>query len=389
MADRPTTIPTWATDTTYTSGVGDGNPTKLTPSASVQTQGYNWQDQLPAPFYNWQLNLIGKWLENLAKQSALLKAANALGPMDINTGSTWEQIQIGIKYSSTTDSFFLVADDGTDLVIYESAEGHIWDVGDSPAHADAVFACAIGIDDDNDRIMIGAGTTCQTKSGIARTGFSGATSFTNSVFDIIYVERLGLWVAGVGDPTSGIETSDDFGATWTQRATSGVFVTTLIDTGTTLVGLGDGAGGEVVYSTDGTSWTAVDTAANALYHGAYEPVNGIIVAANETLVLLSDDDGATWSDITPAVGFFQESPTVVVEADYIMLITNSFSGENTGIALVSTDLGATWDAGPSPYLRIDFAGYLGARIAKHPSGYWVAGLVDSANDLLAYRYFAG
>lgn len=62
----PSTVPTWATDATFTSGPKSGSPTKITPSSGAQAQGEVPGDSYRAERHNWLFNLVCGWLAWLA-----------------------------------------------------------------------------------------------------------------------------------------------------------------------------------------------------------------------------------------------------------------------------------------------------------------------------------
>jgi hypothetical protein len=67
MQKRPTgTLPTWATDATYTSGVDTGNDTKLEPLSGEKAQGYSRSARPPARKWNWLLNKLGAFVDYLS-----------------------------------------------------------------------------------------------------------------------------------------------------------------------------------------------------------------------------------------------------------------------------------------------------------------------------------
>lgn len=62
MADRPTSLPVWATDTNFTNGPDVGNPTKEEPSAGQKAEGHVPDTRPAAQFQNWWQNLVYSWL---------------------------------------------------------------------------------------------------------------------------------------------------------------------------------------------------------------------------------------------------------------------------------------------------------------------------------------
>src|SRR5574343_264190 len=64
---RPSTLPTWATDTNYAAGTDpwSGTATKSEPSAGVKAKGQLPKTGYNAQHYNWLLNTFGEWTEYL------------------------------------------------------------------------------------------------------------------------------------------------------------------------------------------------------------------------------------------------------------------------------------------------------------------------------------
>lgn len=62
---KPTTVPTWATDTNYDASgkPWNGTPTKVDPVTALKEQGYAPADKPTAQTMNHQLNLIGQWIK--------------------------------------------------------------------------------------------------------------------------------------------------------------------------------------------------------------------------------------------------------------------------------------------------------------------------------------
>lgn len=63
---RPSSVPTWATNTNYTGGPASGTPSKVAPSGSAQAEGWEPNQKPGAQNQNWWQNLVGQWLNWLA-----------------------------------------------------------------------------------------------------------------------------------------------------------------------------------------------------------------------------------------------------------------------------------------------------------------------------------
>ena len=59
---KPGTVPTWATDATYTRPDISGDANKVAPSSGKITQGFEPDEKPSAEIWNHRLNLIGQWL---------------------------------------------------------------------------------------------------------------------------------------------------------------------------------------------------------------------------------------------------------------------------------------------------------------------------------------
>lgn len=66
MSAKPVTVPTWATNTNYSTGDYAGGPTKVAPSAGVRQDGHMPDTPPLAEHENYDRNLIGAWLQYLS-----------------------------------------------------------------------------------------------------------------------------------------------------------------------------------------------------------------------------------------------------------------------------------------------------------------------------------
>lgn len=89
---KPATLPTWATDTNYSSGPDNGTPTKATPSA-----GYIAQGQVPGNFFgsqywNWLLFWVCSWLSWINTRGTPTTRTKVL-PIDLPLAyATWPPV---------------------------------------------------------------------------------------------------------------------------------------------------------------------------------------------------------------------------------------------------------------------------------------------------------
>ncbi len=82
---RPTTYPTWATNTNYASGPAAGTPTKVTPSAGQIADGWRPQEAPPATQENWWHGFVGDWVTWLDSGSLSRAAIKALTDVTLGT----------------------------------------------------------------------------------------------------------------------------------------------------------------------------------------------------------------------------------------------------------------------------------------------------------------
>ncbi len=218
-----------------------------------------------------------------------------------------------------------------------------------------------------------------------------------------------------GSPLSGLYTSTDGGAHWTQNIATMGFADVVIDpnndqnvyagsyvsnnagatwapsatapTDFTVIAVAPansqvmwgvryaGIDGDLWTSTDqGASWSQVSSMpyGNSVYNGAYDPSTPTTVYAASTAfgVLKSTDGGATWAESTAGLAGVLPFDILADSTGAIYMGT-----EGTGI-FKSTDGGFTWamkDAGVS--------------VASGTSGIWVQDLVESSTE--GALYFTG
>jgi len=65
MSTKPTDLPTWATDATYSSGPESGEDTKIEPSAGFQAEGFKPATYPRPEHFNWYMNLVYLWAQYL------------------------------------------------------------------------------------------------------------------------------------------------------------------------------------------------------------------------------------------------------------------------------------------------------------------------------------
>ena len=81
MGVKPTSVPTWATDTNYTGGVEAGTPTKVAPTAGRQAEGWEPAAKPPAQEFKWRKKLVYLW--TLFLNQLFTDGGGATGNLDV------------------------------------------------------------------------------------------------------------------------------------------------------------------------------------------------------------------------------------------------------------------------------------------------------------------
>lgn len=85
----PEKLPTWATDAVFASpgDPWDGDPTKVEPPAGKLAEGWEPTEEPPAEFLNWWKNLVGRWIEEVARRSVRTLVPSAFNPTGVWPGA--------------------------------------------------------------------------------------------------------------------------------------------------------------------------------------------------------------------------------------------------------------------------------------------------------------
>lgn len=67
MAAKPGSVPTWATDTNFSSGLESGLPTKVAVSSGKRAQGWLPAEEPASTNLNYEQNLLGQWLQYISE----------------------------------------------------------------------------------------------------------------------------------------------------------------------------------------------------------------------------------------------------------------------------------------------------------------------------------
>lgn len=136
MSAKPSAVPSWATDTNYTSGPEIGNPTKVALSLGAKAQGWRPGDPLGAQNLNDWMNDVGEWLQYLNdgafEDNLSVEGSFTAGVAGNVTGTTSAQIggdQLQLGHTFTFTSFTFTADAGSNLL---TKVAHGLRTGDGP-----------------------------------------------------------------------------------------------------------------------------------------------------------------------------------------------------------------------------------------------------------------
>jgi len=199
--------------------------------------------------------------------------------------------------------------------LYSSPDAITWTSRTSQFSTSTIYSVAYG---NGTWVAVGqSGLISSSTDGITWTARTANVS-TNTLLAVIYANSLFVAVgAGANGGTGGITTSTD-GITWTQRSTPTTSVSTLRDVaygGGYYVAVGSANTNNGYYSTNGTSWTVLDTSVGGnqdVTHIKY--VNGVWISLktdlNGSAGINSSTPNTTWStdfsqmaSITSGVGY--------------------------------------------------------------------------------------
>ncbi len=333
MATRPLTVPTWATDETYTAPgeAWDGQPTKVAPAPAKQAEGVEPGERFPADHFNWILNRFGRWAEYLAP----IPLANWTTRTADATSSPTSAVAVASRpWAGERDAFIALLDAGANHIAQRSPAGDGWKDTGSGITGDLFDVAWMG-GSVNRWLLVGAAGRVYYRAGNA----SDATAWTSTgpgsgddFYAVAVNDDADLAVA-VGE-AGRIYTSTD-GATWTSR-TSGTTADLLgvAFGGGLWVAVGNAGGDDfVITSTDGTTWTPAATGTAQINDVVYDAEHELFVFADTTSVRQVTTAGV----VSAVVG--------TLPSDIIALATD---GHGTIVAIdrtsifVSSDAGVTW-----------------------------------------------
>ncbi len=114
---KPSTVPTWATDTNFSSGPASGSPTKVNPAGAPNVvQGSVPGEGAAAEFLNWLFNILCDWIGWVADGSS----AGASDAHLVETDATGETVVRGITATSASGESVTVR--GSDGITYRQGD---------------------------------------------------------------------------------------------------------------------------------------------------------------------------------------------------------------------------------------------------------------------------
>lgn len=112
---RPSALPEWATDPTYTSGPQEGEATRLAPTSGEMAQGFFQGKRPPARKANWLLGLLCDWVKYLSEGSARYGSGSSVAQSPIE----WQNVAVGgEEFSVDSDTAVEVPTAGRYLVAW-------------------------------------------------------------------------------------------------------------------------------------------------------------------------------------------------------------------------------------------------------------------------------
>lgn len=89
MSTKPSAVPTWASDATYTGGSEAGTNTKVEPASGRKAEGWEPAAKPPAQEFNWWWNLVGLWCQYL-NDGALSGAHSIAGTLGVTGAADFD-----------------------------------------------------------------------------------------------------------------------------------------------------------------------------------------------------------------------------------------------------------------------------------------------------------
>lgn len=338
---RPSELPKWATDTTYSSGPFIGQPTKINPAAGVKTQGFYPEAPFAAEHQNWWEGLVGDWAEYLDDQRLLVKeqlvrgalassryevSAAMVGPVPLP--GLPQFVYLGASSLSRRHTLNGSFAGGITPPNFATGSSSIWSFA-----VDPVNYRALGVIDSTSSVATrlarfnanawAAQDLPVSYNGASRVAFIGTKFFVAQANGSVYSSTTGAtgsWSAATALPVNTgyrhFEKSAEGGGVWIgcsavdsggangyvlRTADGGATWSAVLMPGTSpgvwdvaydairsrFVAVGAlGSNGGIWTSTDGTSWTQLSfTISNNDNPAVSSPTIGSIVITQETMVL--------------------------------------------------------------------------------------------------------
>lgn len=353
---RPTNLPLFATDATFTTGAESGTNTKTDPGSTLLARGHYPGLPTLARHQNFWQWLAGEWVEFLDSQRAVVSGAlvrNGLGHAAYE-GAAGVPIplrgacQFPVPASSSSNRIHSPAGWAAGPVVptFATATASLWSGAVDQANARALIAMTStsSIATRLCRFNAGAWATADLPVaylGAARAAFIGANFFVAQANAAIYQSTTGAtgsWSAATALPANTDYRHLDYTAT---NGTVTIGCRSIADTPNAYV---------LRTANGGTTWSAVLVPGSDPYvQGvAWDASRSQFVAVGATSASTSavpavwvSTDGASWTALTVTFSYSVADTLADVVCVRGTLVTLS---QSTGIIHTSSDGGSTWTA---------------------------------------------
>lgn len=346
MSERPTKLPTWATDSAYDAAgkAWDGFDPKLAPPSGLQAEGWEPGFKPNPRVFNWLFNAIGAWLAHLAPIAIvnwLLRTLDASSSPTAVRGvasRSWAQLQ--------PDMLIAICSTSSDGIAQRSSHGDVWVETGSGLTGTLTGVAWMG-GSANLWIITAHGGVISYRAGGATDGTAWTATGPGSGDDFYAVavnDDASLAIA-VGE--NGRLYSSANGTAWTSRTSNSTAHLTSVAFGAgRWVAVGQSPSGDVnlaITSVDGTTWSAILNGNLNIAHVVYDPANEVFVAVHGT--------SGTGVLQVSAAGSVSSSVGTLPFTQCVGLVTDGhgslFAFNNYGLASTSSDAGVTWS---TPYV---------------------------------------
>ncbi|RMH73622.1 MAG: T9SS C-terminal target domain-containing protein [Gemmatimonadetes bacterium] len=217
-----------------------------------------------------------------------------------DAGLSWTRRTVPAPYRSFRDVFFNNPQEGWIVgevgeILYTNDGGLNWVLQEQGATK--WWAC-LSVDENGDLFHVGGGDGAYALSDNGGSGWYGVETNSEASFQSIRsLEANNAWtVTDAGQ----ILYTDDRGESWTEQFSSNDGFTDLWVTDVSgVMGIAVGENGQIVHSTDGTTWTPRTSNTSETLHAVFGNTSlDLFCATGENGTVLISNDGITWN--TPA-----------------------------------------------------------------------------------------